>query len=101
MSQRPQSYDDTQLKDFAQRLRQFRSTLPQSEQQLVDALVLTACSEQGEVHGYGLDRAMLKRLLEYWVEGPAQLHDAGQSELSGPARDYERTTRARAQDSDI
>ncbi|MBX5491900.1 MAG: hypothetical protein IRZ14_12165 [Chloroflexi bacterium] len=50
--QRPSEQD---LKEFGERLSQFRSTLPPAQQRILDAMYIAACKPaEEEVQGYGL-----------------------------------------------
>ena len=51
---------ESELHAFAAKLGQFRSTLPQNEQRILDGILLAACGEQAEVRGYGFADSAVK-----------------------------------------
>jgi hypothetical protein len=56
MSQQPQGPSEQERKAFIEKLGQFRSSLPQPEQRMLDAMAIAAFGgqqEQGDVQGYG------------------------------------------------
>ena len=55
MSQEPQFPSESERKSFLAKLGQFRESLPQSEQRMLDAMATVAFTpqEQGDVQGYG------------------------------------------------
>jgi hypothetical protein len=55
------SASEAEVSVFVEKLRQFHSTLPVHEQQLLDAVLLTAAGEERAVEAYGLDGAAAKR----------------------------------------
>jgi hypothetical protein len=54
MSQEPQMPNESQRRAFLEKLAQFRGTLRQNEQRMLDAMAIAAFSEQGtgDVQGY-------------------------------------------------
>jgi hypothetical protein len=54
MPEQPQLPSEEQFNGFVGRLREFRSTLPQEDQRMLDALVQAGfkTEEQGDVQGY-------------------------------------------------
>ena len=91
MSQQQWSPSDGELRAFAAKLGEFRTTLNSGEQRILDALLLSA---RGDVQGYGFDAALVERFLAYWTEGPAAIHGGAEDDPSGRVRDYQRATRA-------
>jgi hypothetical protein len=68
MSQQQTSRDGPDVQAFATRLQAFRASLPQDEQLLLDAVVLTACRAQPDVQGYGVVGILFERLRAYWLD---------------------------------
>jgi hypothetical protein len=72
MSQEPSTTGPGELEAFAERLREFRGTLPRQQQLYLDTVVLTACGARGEVRGYGMVDSFLERVRAYWLD-PGQI----------------------------
>jgi hypothetical protein len=79
---------------FADRLCEFRTTLPAKHQLLLDTVILAACSAQADVRGYALVDEVFENLRSYWLD-PA--HFDPQTEL-GPGTDEDRAVLARLRD---
>ena len=62
------STDSSDSEAFADRLHEFRTTLPPRQQLLLDAVVLTACGAQSDVRGYGMIAGVLERMRAYWLD---------------------------------
>jgi hypothetical protein len=61
MSEEPPFPSDTELQVFADKLGQFRGTLPPQEKELLDAMLLTIAGKEPEVQAYGLNSLAVKR----------------------------------------
>jgi hypothetical protein len=71
MSQEHSTTGPSEFDAFAERLSEFRGSLPRRQQLFLDTLVVTACSARGEVRGYGMVDSFLERVRAYWLD-PAQ-----------------------------